>query len=71
VTFSETDIEMKADALIRELDELIAIAADPDRRHLIISEALAMGMIYSRASLLQSFLIAAQVPTLKMVSNNG
>ncbi len=71
MTYSQTDIEMKADSLIRELDELVALAADHEQRHLIIAEALAVGQIYSRASLLQSFLVAAQVPVLKMVANHG
>lgn len=70
VLTAEEQVERKCDWLVRELDELCALANNSETRDLIAKEALAIGQIQFRAGLILSFL-AADKPRLTVVSNHG
>ncbi len=45
-------------AVFASLDELIALAADPDTRDQVCAERVALGQIYTRCQTLASFSLA-------------
>lgn len=59
---AETQIEYRIDAIVRELDEFCAMANNPETVDLIDSQRIGIGQIISRASLIQSFLMARKSP---------
>lgn len=70
VLSAEEQIGRKCDWLVREMDELCALANNSETRDLIAKEALAIGQIQFRAGLILSFL-AADKPRLTVVQNHG
>ena len=66
---TEEQIERRCDAIIRELDELCALATNPETVNLI--EGLAVGQIVTRAQLVASFIASHQPTRFKIVSNHG
>jgi hypothetical protein len=58
VLSAEEQIERKVDSIIRELDELVAMAANPETIDLIENERPGIGLIVSRSRLVASLLIA-------------
>lgn len=64
---AEEQIERKVDWLVRELDELCAMANNAETRDLIAKESIGIGQIQFRASLILSFLNSDK-PYLKVVS---
>lgn len=70
VLTAEEQLERKCDWLVRELDEIVAMAANTETVDLVEGQALAIGQIISRAGLIGSFLKTRQ-PALTVVSNNG
>lgn len=56
-----------------ELDEIMALAADPATKHLVIAERRAIHQLCSRAQLIASFVDAArdQPGKVRMVVNNA
>jgi hypothetical protein len=60
-----TQIEYRLDAIIRELDEMCGLAANPETVDLIERQRVAVGQILTRAQLVASFLMARKPgPTL-------
>lgn len=66
VLSAEDQIERKVDWLVRELDELCALANNAETRDLVANEAIGIGQIQFRAGLILSFLNADK-PQLKVV----
>ena len=46
------DIERRLDFLVRELDELCALAKNPETAKFLHSQKIVIGQIYARASLI-------------------
>jgi hypothetical protein len=67
---AEVQIEYRIDAVVRELDELCAMASNPETVDLVEGQKVGIGQIISRAQLIGSFLMARK-PRLTVVSNNG
>lgn len=63
---AEDQIERKCDWIIRELDELCAIAANLETSDLVERQQLAIGQMNTRVTLILSFL-AARKPRLTVV----
>lgn len=70
VLSAEEQLERKCDWLIRELDEITAMASNPETSDLVEGQQLAIGQINTRVTLILSFL-ATRKPNLTVVSNNG
>ncbi len=70
VLSAEEQLERKCDWLIRELDEICALANNPETVDLVEGQALAVGQIISRAGIIGGFLNARK-PHLTVVKNNG
>ena len=62
----ETQIEYRLDRIIAELDELCAMAANPETVDIVDKQHVGIGQIVSRAQLIASFLLARK-PQLKVV----
>lgn len=58
VLSAEDQIERKCDWIIRELDELCALAVNPETIDLVEHEKIAIGQIVTRAQLVAAFLMA-------------
>lgn len=58
--------EERIDRIVAELDDICGLANDPEQRDLVLTQAIGIGQIQFRASLILSFLNAA--PKLKVVS---
>jgi hypothetical protein len=69
VLSAEEQIERKVDSIIRELDELVAMAANPETVDLVEVQRIGVGQIISRAQLIGSFLMSR--PAKLRVVNNG
>ena len=54
----ETQVEYRLDCLLRELDEMCALAANPETAGIIDANRIAIGQIKTRVDLIASFLIA-------------
>jgi hypothetical protein len=67
---AEIQIERRADFLIRELDEFMAMASHAETVDLIATEERAIGQMQTRVQLILSFLALRRPPKLKMVQNN-
>lgn len=63
---AEEQIERKVDGIVRELDELCAMAANPETVDLVEHERVGIGQIISRAQLIGSFLMA-RTPKLRVI----
>ncbi len=63
-------MERKFDWIIRELDEICAMANDPETVELVEEQKIGLGQIISRSQLIASFLLARK-PGPKVVVNNG
>ena len=59
-------VERKIDWVVRELDELCALANNPETVELVDNHRVGIGQIISRAQLVASFLLARK-PSLKVV----
>lgn len=70
VLTAEQQLGRKIDWLVRQMDELCALANNPETRDMIEKEALGVGQIRFRASLVLDFLDADK-PRLTVVSNRG
>lgn len=57
---AEEQVERRCDSIIRELDELCAMAANAETVDLIERERIAVGQIITRAQLIGAFLLARQ-----------
>lgn len=71
VLSAEEQIERRVDSIIREMDELVCMANNPETVDLIEAQAIGVGQIRFRAGMVLMFLEARKVPKLKMVQNNG
>jgi hypothetical protein len=68
---AETQIEYRIDCLVRELDELCTLAANPGTVALVEAQKIGVGQIKMRADLILSFLLAQKPSALRLVQNNG
>jgi hypothetical protein len=66
---AELQIERRVDALVRELDELMAMAANHETVDLIEHEKIGIGQCATRCQLILSFLAARKPPQLRMIRN--
>jgi hypothetical protein len=66
VLSAEEQIERKVDWIVRELDELTAMACNSETVDLIEAQRVAVGQIIVRAQLIGAFLMSRQ-PHLKVV----
>ena len=66
---AEEQIEARVDWLVRQLDELCAMASNPETQDLIAGQTIGIGQIVSRAQLILSFLASRKPPKLKVISN--
>lgn len=53
--------EQRVDRLVAELDEICGLANDPEQRDLVATQAIGIGQVQFRASLILSFLNEAPV----------
>lgn len=58
VLSAELQMERRVDSIIRDLDELVAMAANPETVDLIDGQRIGVGLIVSRSRLLASLLMA-------------
>ncbi len=70
VLSAEDQMERRCDSIIRDLDELVAFAANPETVDLVQGQRFAIDQMKSRADLIVSFLMSRQ-PRPRVVSNNG
>lgn len=61
------EVERKVDAIIRELDELCAMANNPDKADLVETQKVAFGQMALRIQLIMGFLLARQPATFRIV----
>lgn len=66
---AEEQMERRIDSIIRDLDELVAFAANPETVDLIDGQRIGVGQIISRAQLIGSFLMARSPNKLRVISN--
>jgi len=66
---AEVQIEYRLDCIIRELDEMCGLAANPETIDLIERQRIAIGQILTRAQLIASFLMARQPSQLRVIHN--
>lgn len=69
VLSAEEQIERKIDGIVRELDELCAMAANPETVDLIDHERVGIGQIVSRSQLIASFLMARNPSKFRVISS--
>lgn len=69
VLSAEDQLERKCDWIIRELDELCAMASNSETVDLVEKEKVAVGQIVTRAQLIASFLMARKPSGLRIVQN--
>lgn len=62
----ETQVEYRLDCMIRELDELCALAANSETVGIIDANRIAVGQIKTRVDLIASFLMSRH-PNFKVV----
>jgi len=66
----EEQLERRLDWIVRELDEVCAMAANPETVEVVDKQRVGVGQIVSRSQLIASFLLARK-PGPKVVANNG
>jgi hypothetical protein len=67
---AETQVEYRMDCVLRELDEFMAMAANPETVDLVAKNKRLMGMIITRSQLIGSFLLCREtIPGLRVVQN--
>jgi hypothetical protein len=66
---AEEQMERRVDSIIRDLDELIAFAANSETVDLVEAQRVGVGQIVSRAQLIASFLMARNPSKLRVISN--
>ena len=66
---AEVQVEYRADAVLRELDEFMAMAANPETVDIIKHNERLMGQIMSRAQLICSFLLSHEPPKFRVIRN--
>jgi hypothetical protein len=69
---AQVRLDMSIQQAFSGLDEIMALAADPLTKHLVIKDRIAMHQLVSRAQLIASFVEAArdQPGKVRMVVNN-
>ena len=68
---AETQIEYRLDCIVRELDEMCALAANPETVDLIEQNKVAVGQVLTRAQLIASHLkLREEAPKLRIISQN-
>lgn len=64
----EEQMERRCDALVRDLDELVAFANNPETVDLVEGQSIAVGQMLTRIQIIAGFLNARK-PRLTVVSN--
>lgn len=67
---AEEQTERRCDSIIRDLDELCAMAANRETVDLVEGQQAAIGQMKTRVTLILAFL-ETRKPSLRVVSNNG
>jgi len=70
VLSAEEQMERRIDSVVRDLDEIIAFAANIETVDLVLGQRVAVGQLVARVQLLGSF-VNAKPPGLRMVRNNS
>ena len=65
----QLSLDMSIQQAFNALDEIMAIGADPETRHLVLKERIAMARLLSRVQLINSFIQVSKPGQLKVVSN--
>ncbi len=70
---AQVRLDMNIQQAFSALDEIMALAADPLTKHLVIKDRIAMHQLVSRAQLIASFVDAArdQPGKIRVVANYG
>lgn len=63
----EEEVEAKLDWILRELDEVCAMAKDPIKSDLVAPQKRLIGMIEGRIDLIIGFLLAKHPPSFRIV----
>jgi hypothetical protein len=66
---ADEQMERRVDSIIRDLDELIAFAANSETVDLVEGQRIGVGQIVSRAQLVASFLLSRNPNKLRVISN--
>jgi hypothetical protein len=66
---AETQIEYRIDCLVREMDELCALAANAETVDLVEAQKIGIGQIATRSQLILSLLLARKPSGLRIVRN--
>jgi len=69
VLSAEEQMERRVDWLIRELDELCAMASNAETVDLVEDQKIAIGQMQTRVQLILSFLLARHPGKLRIVQN--
>lgn len=64
---AEVQIEYRVDCIVRELDELCALASNPETVDLIEQQRPGIGQILVRSQIIASLLMARSAPKFKLV----
>ena len=67
---AELQMERRIDSVVRDLDEIIAFAANIETVDLVLGQRVAVGQLVARVQLLGSF-VNAKPPGLRMVRNSS
>lgn len=70
VLSAEEQMERRIDSVVRDLDEIIAFAANIETVDLVLGQRVAVGQLVARVQLLGSF-VNAKPPGLRMVRNSS
>lgn len=66
---AQIKLDMSIQQAFNALDEIMAIAADPETKHMVFKERVAVGQLLNRAQLIASFIEKYKPGQLKVVSN--
>lgn len=70
-TSPEHRLAMATQSAFSALDEIMAIGADPETKHLLIRDRIAMAQLQSRMQLINSFILVSGKPGQLKVVQNG
>lgn len=66
---AQVKLDLSIQQAFSALDEIMAIAADPETKHMVFKEKVAIGQLLNRTQLIASFIEKYKPGQLKVVSN--
>lgn len=66
---AQVQLDMNIKAAFDALDEVMAIAADPETKQMVFRERVAIGQLLNRAQLIASFIEKYKPGQLRVISN--